>query len=69
MLHTHIITLDEQEYDEYLLQSPHFFLDEAGADVVDYEDMFDYFEAKGHNIDMQEEAIDYQNNGVEVEFL
>jgi len=56
------IVISEEEYDQYILDNP--------ADgVVDYEEMFDYFEAKGHNVSTDEEAVDYENNGVEVEFL
>ena len=62
MLHTYTIELDEQEYDQ-------FILDTADPDGVDYEDMFDYFEAKGHNVYHEDEAVDYQNNGVEIEFI
>jgi len=63
MLHTYSISITEEEYDQYVLDNP------AEDDVVDNEDMYDYFEAKGHNVDMFDEAIDYQNNGVEIEFL
>jgi hypothetical protein len=31
--------------------------------------MYDYFEAKGHTVDMEDEALDYQSQGVKVEFL
>jgi hypothetical protein len=62
MLHTYSISITEEEYDQYVLDNP-------AEDVLDYEDMYDYFEAKGHNVDMFDEAIDYQNNGVEIEFL
>jgi len=62
MLHTYTISITQEEYDEFLLDNPAEF-------EVDYEDMYDYFEAKGHNVDMLDEAIDYQNNGVEIEFL
>jgi len=62
MLHTYSISITEEEYDQYVLDNP-------DEDVLDYEDMYDYFEAKGHNVDMFDEAIDYQNNGVEIEFL
>jgi hypothetical protein len=61
MLHTHTITISQEEYDAFILDIP-------APDDVDYEDMFDYFEAKGHTVNMEEEAIDYQNNGVEVEY-
>jgi len=62
MLHTYSISITQEEYDQYVLDNP-------AEDVLDYEDMYDYFEAKGHNVDMFDEAIDYQNNGVEIEFL
>ena len=62
MLHTYSISITEEEYDQYVLDNP-------AEDVLDYEDMYYYFEAKGHNVDMFDEAIDYQNNGVEIEFL
>ena len=63
MLHTYTISITEEEYDQYILDNP------TEEDVVDNEDMFDYFEAKGHNVEMEDEATDYQNNGVEIEFL
>jgi hypothetical protein len=62
MLHTYTISISQEEYDQYILDNP----DEL---LVDYEDMYDYFEAKGHNVEMEDEATDYQNNGVEIEFL
>jgi hypothetical protein len=62
MLHTYSISITQEEYDQYVLDNP-------AEDVLDYEDMYDYFEAKGHNVDMFDEAVDYQNNGVEIEFL
>ena len=62
MLHTYSISITEEEYDQYVLDNP-------AEDVLDYEDMYDYFEAKGHNVDMLDEITDYQNNGVEIEFL
>ena len=62
MLHTYTISISQEEYDQYILDNP-------ADDVVDYEDMYDYFEAKGHNVEMEDEALDYQNNGVEIEFL
>jgi hypothetical protein len=62
MLHTYTISITQEEYDQYILDNP----DEL---LVDYEDMYDYFEAKGHNVEMEDEATDYQNNGVEIEFL
>lgn len=62
MLHTYTISISQEEYDQYILDNP-------ADDVVDYEDMYDYFEAKGHNVEMEDEATDYQNNGVEIEFL
>jgi len=62
MLHTYSISITQEEYDQYVLDNP-------AEDVLDYEDMYDYFEAKGHNVDMFDEATDYQNNGVEIEFL
>jgi len=55
MLHTYSISITEEEYDQYVLDNP-------DEDVLDYEDMYDYFEAKGHNVDMFDEAIDYQIN-------
>lgn len=67
MVHTYTIELEEQEVEEYLLQSPDFYLDEEGGDVIDYEEMFDYFEARGHTVNMEDEAVDYQNNGVTYE--
>lgn len=66
---TYTVTLEQEEYDEYLLQHPRFFLDEAGADVIDYEEMYDYFESKGHNVHFDEYHTDYNNMGVTVEFI
>jgi len=60
--HTFTITISQEEYDKFLLDNP---ADEA----VDYEDMYDYFEAKGHTVDMEDEALDYQSQGVTVEFI
>jgi len=60
--HTFTITITQEEYDRFLL-------DEPAPDDVDYEDMYDYFEAKGHTVDMEDEALDYQSQGVKVEFL
>jgi len=62
MLHTYTISISQEEYDKFLLDNPAEF-------EVDYEDMYDYFEAKGHNVEMEDEATDYQCNGVEIEFL
>lgn len=62
MLQTYTISISQEEYDKFILDNP-------ADDVVDYEDMYDYFEAKGHNVEMEDEATDYQNNGVEIEFL
>ena len=62
MLQTYTISISQEEYDQYILDNP-------ADDVVDYEDMYDYFEAKRHNVEMEDEALDYQNNGVEIEFL
>jgi hypothetical protein len=62
MLHTYTISISQEEYDEFLLDNP-------ADNGVDYEDMYDYFEAKGHNVEMLDEATDYQCNGVEIEFL
>ena len=62
MLHTYTIELDEEEYDQFILDNP-------DPDSVDYEEMFDYFESKGHTVNMEDEAVDYQNNGVEIEFI
>lgn len=60
--HTFTITLSQEEYDQFLLDNP--------AELeVDYEDMYDYFEAKGHNVDHDEHNLDYQSQGVAVEFL
>jgi hypothetical protein len=62
MLHTYSISITEEEYDQYILDNP-------DEDVLDYEEMFDYFESKGHSVNHEDEATDYQNNGVEIEFL
>jgi hypothetical protein len=60
--HTFTITLSQEEYDSFILDNPAEF-------EVDYEDMYDYFEAKGHTVDMEDEALDYQSQGVTVEFI
>ena len=60
--HTFTVTITQEEYDQYLL-------DEPDPDDVDYGDMYEYFEAKGHIVDMQDETLDYQSQGVTVEFL
>jgi hypothetical protein len=60
MVHTFTIEVTDEELDQYRLDFP-------DPDGVDYEDMFDYFEAKGHTVYMEDEAIDYQNNGVTFE--
>lgn len=62
MLHTYTIDVDEEDYLQYLF-------DNIPPDSVDYEEMFDYFESKGHNVEHEDEAVDYQNNGVEIEFI
>lgn len=62
MIHTYTIDISQEEYDQFILDNP-------APDGVDYEDMFDYFESRGHNVDIEEDTVDYQNNGVEVEFL
>jgi len=58
----HSITITEEEYDQYILDNP-------APDGIDYDDMFDYFEAKGHTLHFDEESIDYENNGVTCEFV
>lgn len=60
--HTFTITLSQEEYDKFLLDNPAEF-------EVDYEDMYEYFDAKGHTVDMEEDTLDYQSQGVTVEFL
>ena len=60
--HTFTITLSQEEYDRFLL-------DEPVPEAVDYEDMYDYFEAKGHTVDSEDETLDYQSQGVTVEFI
>jgi hypothetical protein len=59
---TYTITLSQEEYDSFILDNP---ADEA----VDYEDMYDYFEAKGHTVDTDDQTLDYQSQGVTVEFI
>jgi hypothetical protein len=60
--HTFTITISEEEYSRFILDNPAPF-------GVDYEDMYDYFEAKGHTVDMEDENLDYQSQGVTVEFI
>jgi predicted esterase YcpF (UPF0227 family) len=60
--HTFTISISQEEYDLFILDNP---ADEA----VDYEDMYDYFEAKGHTVDTDDQALDYQSQGVTVEFI
>ena len=60
--HTFTITIDEEEYAKFILDNPAEY-------EVDYEDMYDYFEAKGHTVDMEDENLDYQSQGVTVEFI
>ena len=60
VVHTFTIEVTDEELDQYLLDFP-------APDGVDYEDMFDYFEAKGHTVNMEDEAVDYENNGVTFE--
>jgi hypothetical protein len=62
MLHTYTISITQEEYDEFLLDNPAEF-------EVDYEDMYDFFEAKGHTVDSEDETLDYQSQGVTVEFI
>jgi hypothetical protein len=62
MLQTYTISITEEEYDKFILDNP-------TDNGIDYEDMYDYFEANGYNVEMLDEATDYQNNGVEVEFI
>ena len=60
--HKLFIEVTQEELDDYSL-------DFTNPNDVDYEEMFDYFSAKGHNVEMEEEAIDYENNGVTLEYL
>jgi hypothetical protein len=60
--HTFTITLSQEEYDLFILDNPAEY-------EVDYEDMYDFFEAKGHIVDSEDETLDYQSQGVTVEFI
>lgn len=60
--HTFTIQVSEEEYDA-------FTIDNHPDEEVDYEDMFDFYEAKGHNVEHDEQSLDYQSQGVTVEFL
>lgn len=59
---TYTITLSQEEYDKFLLDNPAEF-------EVDYDDMYEYFDSIGHTVDMEDETLDYQSQGVTVEFI
>ena len=60
--HTFTIQITDEEYEA-------FTIDNDPYEEVDYEDMFDFYEAKGHTVDHDEDTLDYQSQGVEIEFV